>query len=492
MVNGISISKPDRLIVWIRNDIRVHDNLALWSATQDASMVVPLFIIDSEFLSLSPFKRHTILNALAGLRDDLKRIGGVLFIRTGEPAPVLTRLMRESGAAGVYLTGSNEPARIHSDERIRSEMESAGKVWRTFPHDVIFGAGEILTSSGTPFKVFTPYRRAWLARRDDIAPPLPSPLEVHSPRIEPGLIPDLADSELPGGARPPAGNEKAGLAALKTFLRDGVAGYRGNRDLPGADGTSRLSHHLAIGSIGVRTVVKAIREVHGGSWEGRNAGGRSAEGVESFLSQIIWRDFYKQILSNFPHVDGKSFKMEYDAVPWKTNAGHFNAWRDGLTGYPIVDAAMRQLKAEGWMHNRGRMVVSGFLTKDLHIDWRMGERHFMEWLADGDLALNNGGWQWSAGTGTDAQPWHRIFNPVLQGRKFDPDGEYVRKYVPELSGVPSRFIHAPWEMPESIQREAGVFIGKGYPAPIVDHAEERNQALGKYRPGRTPAPGRHQ
>jgi deoxyribodipyrimidine photo-lyase len=207
------------------------------------------------------------------------------------------------------------------------------------------------------------------------------------------------------------------------------------------------------------------------------------EGVSTFLNQIIWREFYKQILANYPHVDGKSFRKELDAIPWKTNVGTFNSWRDGVTGYPIVDAAMRQLRKEGWMHNRGRMIVASFLTKDLHVDWRMGERHFMEWLADGDLALNNGGWQWCAGTGTDAQPWYRIFNPALQGQKFDPDGAYVKKYVPELSGVPARYVHAPSEMPESVARETGVRIGRDYPAPIVDHSEERRKALRRYRPG---------
>jgi len=473
------VAKAEKLIVWIRNEVRLQDNLALWSATQDASAVIPLFIMDSEFDSRSPFRRNVMLKALAGLREDLGRIGGVLAVRSGEPAQLLHRMLREHGAAGVYLTASDDPDVARSDERIRAEVESAGKVWREFPQNVIFGAGDILTSSGTPFKVYTPYRRAWLAKRDEIPPPLPSLREINTPRIQPGAIPDARIAGLPRGTPGPDGTEKAGLSVLREFMAGRVKEYRRNRDLPGVGGTSRLSHHLAVGSLGVRTVVKAVRDA--GRAPGGDAG--ALEGIDTFLSQIIWRDFYKQVLSNFPHVVGGSFKKGFDDIPWRTDAGLFNAWREGLTGYPIVDAAMRQLKSEGWMHNRGRMIVSGFLTKDLHIDWRMGERHFMEWLADGDLALNNGGWQWSAGTGTDAQPWHRIFNPVLQGRRFDPDGAYVKKYLPELSRVPSRYIHAPWEMPEAVRREAGVTFGSDYPSPVVDHAVERKRALGNFRPG---------
>ncbi len=229
-VREISVSKPNRLIVWIRRDIRVQDNLALWSATQDAGSVIPLFIIDREFLSLPPFKRHVMLQALAGLRDDLRRIGGVLIIRTGEPAEVLMKLLREGGAAGVYLTASGEPAVRRLEERLRSEVESSGKIWRAFTHNVIFDAGELLTSAGTPFKVFTPYRRAWLARRDDIAPPLPSLLEVNSPGLDPGELPSVHPSEFPSGASLPEGGEKAAISTLRSFLGEKAESYAGRRD----------------------------------------------------------------------------------------------------------------------------------------------------------------------------------------------------------------------------------------------------------------------
>jgi deoxyribodipyrimidine photo-lyase len=408
----------------------------------------------------------------------LRTLGGALFIRRGEAPGVIVRTVREAGAAGVYSTRSYEPETIRADAGLRSALESEGKVYRDFKDDVLFEKAEILNSSGEPYRVYGPYRRAWLARRDVIAPPLPALRRIASPPIEAGELPGEGESGPP--AAHDAG-EAAALSALDGFLRRRAGGYRVGRDLLAEPGTSRLSHHLALGSLGVRTLHRAISDAMA---PGRELPAGERESLATFLNQIIWREFYKQVLANFPHVDGKSFKAEFDAVPWRTAAGAFDAWREGMTGYPVVDAAMRQLKSEGWMHNRGRMIVASFLTKDLHVDWRMGERHFLDHLADGDLALNNGGWQWSAGTGTDAQPWYRIFNPVLQGRKFDPEGSYVRRYVPELSRVPARYIQSPWEMPGAVAKEAGVRIGRDYPAPAVDHNAERREALGRYRPGK--------
>ncbi len=469
-----------RLIVWIRRELRVQDHLALWSATQDSSSVLPLYILDRAFLSSAPAKQVVILKSLRLLRDELNKLGGNLFVRSGEPHEVLVRLARETASAGLYLTRSYEPEIVKSDARLRAALEAEGRIFREFKDDVIFEKSELLNSSGEPFKVYTAYRRAWLGRRDDIAPPLPTLRELESPSIDPGEIPQLHELGLSPKLTVPEAGEASALVTLNSFLTNRAGAYRANRDMMAGDGTSRLSHHFALGSLSVRRAYKSI-VAHLENREGADVDG--LEGLNTFLNQVIWREFYKQILANYPHVDGKSFKRKLDEIPWRTNVGLFNAWRDGITGYPIVDAAMRQLRTEGWMHNRGRMIVASFLTKDLHVDWRMGERHFMEWLVDGDLALNNGGWQWCAGTGTDAQPWYRIFNPVLQGRKFDPEGAYVKKYVPELSGVPARYVHAPWEMPESAARESGVRIGRDYPSPVVDHSEERKNALGRYRPG---------
>jgi deoxyribodipyrimidine photo-lyase len=246
------------------------------------------------------------------------------------------------------------------------------------------------------------------------------------------------------------------------------------RDLPGEEGTSRISHHLASGSLGIRSVYHALRR------RGEATRGLAKQGTDTFLNELIWREFYYQILANFPHVVTGAFKPAFDRLEWSDNRDHLDAWRSGRTGYPIVDAAMRQLNTEGWMHNRCRMITANFLAKDLHIDWRAGERYFMETLADGDVALNNGGWQWSAGTGNDAQPWFRIFNPTLQSKKFDPDGTYIRRYLPELSRVPEGHLHEPWRMSAAEQARSGCRIGADYPAPIVDHAIERARTLVLY------------
>ncbi len=481
------VTKPARLIVWIRREIRVQDHLALWSAIQDAGAVIPLFIIDRSFLTSAAAKQLMMLRSLSILRETMENMGGTLFIRMGEPAAVLVRLCREMDAAGVYLTRSYDPETARSDEKLRATLESEGKMLRHFKDDVIFEKEEILNLSGEPYRVYSPYRRAWLGRRDDIPPPLPTLVELNTPLAGKGEIPQAHELGLSSNILMPEGGEAAGRALLNDFLDNRARSYGKERDMLGRNGTSRISHHLAAGSLSARRVCReVIRRI-----DARGDAGGGAGGYNTFLDQIVWREFYKQILANFPHVDGRSFRTELDAVPWKTAAAAYDLWRKGLTGYPIVDAAMRQLNSEGWMHNRGRMITASFLTKDLHIDWRMGERHFMERLVDGDLALNNGGWQWSAGTGTDAQPWHRIFNPVLQGEKFDPDGAYVRKYVPELSGVPDRYIHSPWRMPAAISSKAGVRLGADYPEPIVDHSRERDRALARYRtpPGATRSRG---
>jgi deoxyribodipyrimidine photo-lyase len=253
-----------------------------------------------------------------------------------------------------------------------------------------------------------------------------------------------------------------------------IAGYHTDRDVLALPATSRLSAHLHMGTLSPRACLQAAHEV----------GQRhpdAAEGVQSWVGELAWRDFYVQILAHFPHVLRGAFRQEYDALAWDNNPELFAAWCAGRTGYPIVDAAMRQLQQEAWMHNRARMIVASFLTKDLLIDWRWGERYFMQRLVDGDLAANNGGWQWAAGTGTDAQPYFRIFNPTSQGRKFDPQGAYVRQYVPELARVPERLIHEPWKMSAAQQEEAGLQIGRDYPRPIVDHKEMRQRALALYK-----------
>jgi deoxyribodipyrimidine photo-lyase len=267
------------------------------------------------------------------------------------------------------------------------------------------------------------------------------------------------------------GGETEALKLARQFMRrdDGLQAYRDTRDLMARDATSHLSPHIHLGTVSVRELVRAARDANAGTHG------------KTWIDELVWREFYAQVLWHFPHAARGAFKRAYDSIGWENAAEQFAAWCEGRTGYPIVDAAMRQLNESGWMHNRARMVVASFLTKDLLIDWRWGEKYFLQQLVDGDVASNNGGWQWAAGTGTDAQPFFRIFNPVSQGTRFDSEGEYVKRWIPELERVPPKYIHAPWTMPADVARRAGVQIGKDYPAPMVDHAIQRERALKMYR-----------
>ncbi len=490
---GLTVKKLHRAVVWIRREYRLDDHLALWSAAHDAEEVLPLVIVGDDFDRGSHAKRAAIREAMSVLRERLRGIGGELFVRRGEAADVLPRFMEKAGCTAVYLTSDPDPV-IHSgDVLLRSRIEGAGRLWKEFEDHVLFGAADVRTTgSGEPYTVFTPYRNAWRLRRSEIPPPLSALRSLRSPQLPPGELPgqgihtkklDILSPVISGG-------EMGALQMMRLFLAKGVMSYDRHRDLLAVPGTSRLSHHLALGMLGVRTLYAAILECE------RATRGVNRRGIEAFLDQLIWREFYYQILANFPTVANSSFRPFFDSVPWKERPEMWAAWQEGRTGYPIVDAAMRQLAQEGWMHNRGRMIVASFLTKDLRIHWKRGEEYFMRQLVDGDTALNNGGWQWSAGSGTDAQPWFRIFNPVLQGKKFDPTGAYVRRYVPELGRVPDWYIHDPWLMPPDAQRKSGCLIGRDYPGPIVDHEIQRRETIrvfGEARvvPTQTPRKGTH-
>jgi deoxyribodipyrimidine photo-lyase len=360
-------------------------------------------------------------------------------------------------AVSAALEALDRPARLHAMTGVLVHEPAA-----------------VSTRDGGPFSVYSPFRRAWerLPRRTVLRPPLN--LAGHG--LDPGTIPSLASLGLGDGpsADPvllPEPGETAARRRLERWLARGIDGYAGSRDrLDLADGTSRLSADLHVGLLSPSEIVERAL----GAGEGRRV----------FANEIVWREFYAHVLFHRPAVRHAAFRREFDAIEWSDDDAAFDAWRTGRTGYPIVDAAMRQLAATGWMHNRARMIAASFLSKDLLIDWRRGEAHFMTHLVDGDVASNNGGWQWSASTGTDPQPYFRIFNPVSQGRRFDPDGDYVRRWVPELAEVPAAHIHAPWAMPPDAAGVAGVRIGTDYPAPIVDHAEARARALATYEAAR--------
>jgi deoxyribodipyrimidine photo-lyase len=458
---------------WIRRDLRLADNQALAFALSQAAHVVPVFVLDPSLLAASASGEKRLAFLFDGLRSldaDLRRRGSRLIVRRGRPDEELARLLAEAQAQLIVAERDITPFARRRDERIA----------RALPLHLVAGLTvhapeDVLKEDGRPYTVFTPYSRKWLS----LPPPmgtLPAPERISTPD-------GLASLEIPGepalpvSAPFPAGEREAQrrLLAFTTGDDAAIVRYRDDRNRPDLEGTSRLSPYLRFGMLSARHAVVAARA----AWQAAPSA-EARGGCDTWLAELIWREFYVAILYHFPHVRSGSFQRQYDRIAWDNDPAAFAAWCEGRTGVPIVDAAMRQLVQTGWMHNRCRMIVASFLVKDLLIDWRWGERFFMQQLVDGDPASNNGGWQWTAGTGTDAAPYFRVFNPVAQGQKFDPDGLYVRRWVPELVGVPAKFIHEPGRLPLSDQHRAGCVIGKDYPAPIVDHALARERTLAAY------------
>ena len=480
-------SKPYKtLVVWLRRDLRVHDNASLHAACLQAEHVIPLFVLDDAILTRADTGAARVaflLDALRVLDGNLQKRGSRLIVRRGKTPRTLVQAVREFGADAVFHHAEHEPFGVARDAAVHKELDALGIACETFKDIGLFEGDDILSGGGTPFSVFSPYKRQWLSRPADA--PHPAPAHIPTP-------PDIKSDGLPSADalkfRTPqqfdCGGEDAGRELLHHFVRHKMTEYAAQRDILSADGTSRLSRHLHLGTLGMREVLKAVRDApvpggpapKSGEAQAEHQSG-SAGGRESFLNEMAWHDFYLQILHHFPHVADGAFRPQFNSIKWENSDALFAAWKEGRTGYPIVDAAMRQLNAEAWMHNRGRMIVASFLTKDLLIDWRWGEAYFMQQLVDGDQAANNGGWQWAAGTGNDAQPFFRIFNPTLQGEKFDPDGAYVKRWVPELTNVPAKHIHAPWKLSPSEREHLGA---ADYPAPIVDHAVQRQKALALY------------
>jgi deoxyribodipyrimidine photo-lyase len=458
-----------RSVHWLRSDLRLDDNRALAEAAAGATELAVVFVLDPGLLASertgAPRVRF-LLDCLGRLAADLEARGSRLVLRRGDPAREIPLVVEETRADRLVWNRDYSPFAKQRDERVAREAEKRGARCESFKDRVAFEAGEVLTKERKPFAVYTPYRNAWRlrfarepeepARLGELPPPIGGLASLPLPTAE--------ECGFPGDATQiPTGGEAAARRRLETFLEKQVAGYAEARDFPARDGTSRLSPYLRFGAISVRRCLEAAFE------RAKERHGR--ESVQKWIDELIWRDFYAAILDRNPHVTTGAHRREYDAVRWNHDDAAFEAWCAGRTGYPIVDAGMRQLAATGWMHNRVRMIVASFLVKDLLLDWRLGERFFYQRLVDGDPASNNGGWQWAASTGTDAQPWFRIFNPVTQGAKFDPDGSYVRRFVPELARCEDDFLHAPWRA-EAPPRD--------YPAPIVDHAERRAEALRRF------------
>jgi len=466
-------------IWWIRRDLRLSDNQALIAALAHAEQVIPAFVLDPPLLDSVYVGDKRLAFLFGGLRQldtDLRARGSRLVIRHGEPWAELQALADETSATGIFAEEDFSPYARRRDARIAEALplHLTGGV-------TVHPPGAVRKADGDPYTVFTPFSRAWKAL------PLPSePDLLVAPASLPALpdVPSLPipDSPILPSAVPFPPSEAEAQRRLAAFT-DGddppIYHYSEGRDRLDQDGTSKLSPYLRFGMVSARqAVATALAAI-------RRADGQSAQqGAETWLNELIWREFYVRILHHFPQVRGSSFRPQYERIAWENDAGAFAAWCEGRTGYPVVDAAMRQLVETGWMHNRARMIIASFLVKDLLIDWRWGERFFMQHLVDGDPAANNGGWQWTAGTGTDAAPYFRIFNPILQGKKHDPDGAFVRRWLPELARVPDRYLHAPWEMPDEVQHEARCVIGEDYPAPIIDHAWARERTLAAYAQAR--------
>ncbi len=463
-------------LVWLRRDLRVHDHPALASALASADEVVPVFCLERRLLCGrhgSGPRTQFMLDCLRDLERSLHRRGSGLVILDGPPERELASLARRLGAREVHASADVGPFARRRDTRVRRALR-ATKVELCL-HPGLFAVDDpttIRTRAGRPQTVFTPYYRAWL--REPRRQPASTPRAM--PRlpldVDPGQIPSLAELGLAQSlATPPRGGERAGRRLLRAFLASGVEGYAERRDVLSGGSSSSLSPYLHFGCLSPREVEELLPP---------------GDGAAEFRRQLCWREFFAQVLRSFP----RNARSEHQprlrgTLRWSHAHRPFEAWCEGRTGYPIVDASMRQLLREGWIPNRGRLIAASFLTKHLGIDWRWGERWFMRLLLDGDEASNNGNWQWIASVGVDPQPpARRLYNPILQQRRFDPDGVYVRRHVPELASVPDEYLAEPWRMPLELQHEVGCEIGLDYPAPIVEHSQARREALARFAAAR--------
>jgi len=469
-------------LIWFRRDLRLDDNAALSAALQAAGQVHCAFVFDTDILAALPARADRrvefIHGSVAALKTRLEAQGGSLHVLHASARQAIPDLAARLGVDAVFAARDYEPFARARDEAVALSLAKDGRSLQLVKDQVIFETDEILTGSGKPFHVFTPYKRAWLSRlgQFELAE---HTLDGYPQRLvlgETTEMPPLAD----------LGFEPTNLAELHIVPGEaGAAGrwqdflprlgrYHETRDFPAVKGPSYLSVHLRFGTVSIRALARA-------------AMAQGGDGAGTWLSELIWREFYQMLLWHYPDTVNHAFQAKFDALPWPNPPGYFEAWCQARTGYPLVDAALRQLNQTGYMHNRLRMIAASFLVKDLHVDWRWGEAYFAEKLLDYDQAANIGGWQWSAGVGTDAQPWFRIFNPVTQSERFDPEGRFIRRYLPELANVPDKYIHAPWKMPAAEAERCGVVIGRDYPPPMVDHARAREVTLALFKGVGSPA-----
>lgn len=475
----------DKVLVWFRRDLRCFDHAALHHALRQSRCVFAAFVFDTDILGL--LSRHDrrvefILQSVAELDAELRRLGGYLIVLRGKAASEIPRLAAELGVDAVFANHDYEPGAIARDLTVALALQEDGRIWQSYKDQVIFEKNEVLSQAGTPFSVFTPYKNAWLRQlHAGDASQTSYPVETYQQHFASATTPSQVPTLLDLGFAPtnlsqlriPTG--MAGGQALFEDFTGRIGQYDRTRDFPALKGPSYLSMHLRFGTVSIRGLARHAIDVMRST--------DSENGAATWLSELIWRDFYFMILYHHPHVAKRAFKPEYDEIIWESGAHAdelFRAWCEGRTGYPLVDAAMHQLNQTGYMHNRLRMVTASFLVKDLGIDWRKGERYFAGQLNDYDLAANNGGWQWAASSGCDAQPYFRIFNPVTQSEKFDPTGKFIRRYLPQLGAMPDKFIHAPWRASTTDLRALGITSGVDFPEPIVSHEEARRRTLERY------------
>jgi deoxyribodipyrimidine photo-lyase len=476
----MSNTENSPVIVWFRNDLRVNDNLALFTASQRSRPVVCVYVYDEGFCERPRGGAHKwwLHQSLKALGTSLEKRGARLMLRTGDSAVLIAQIAQECGADTVYWNRRYDPASIKTDSNLKASLRAKGMNVETFDGQLLHEPTRIKTGGGTPFKVYTPFWRAFISGHEP-REPVEAPLKLldtgthlvsegleawNLQPIKPNWATGMNEEWQPG--------EDGAQARLATFLSGAVTGYAEDRNLPFRLTTSKLSPHLAFGEISPFQIWQAVSKIE-------NVPPRD---LEVFRKELVWREFAYHLLFHFPKLSSDNFNASFDAFAWEPgNIERLHAWKKGQTGYPIVDAGMRELWQTGWMHNRVRMITASFLIKHLLIDWREGEKWFWDTLVDACPANNPASWQWVAGSGADAAPYYRIFNPIIQGEKFDADGNYVRKFVPELKDMPAKFIHRPWEAPLLVLKAADVVLGKTYPAPIVDHASARDRALEAFK-----------
>ncbi|AKI00463.1 deoxyribodipyrimidine photo-lyase type I [Hoeflea sp. IMCC20628] len=470
-------------IVWFRNDLRTQDNAALVAASRHAA-VIPVFIREagSPARSLGAARRWWLHHSLSRLTEKLEHLGAPLHLVSGDPVDIIPELVKATGASAVYWNRRYDPAHQNADSALKIHLHNNGIETESFSGQLLHEPTRLRTGAGTYYKVYSPFWRALESDLENSPPmPLPAPQSLTASnggaKLESESLDDwqllptkpdwsggIADVWTPG--------EDGAHDRLTEFLENRLRGYAERRDIPGVAATSGLSAHLASGEITPAQIFQALSQTDNDA---------SNEDRSRFRKEIAWREFSWHLLVNNPGLPVSNHNPKFDAFPWVTNADSLSAWQKGLTGYPVVDAGMRQLWQTGWMHNRVRMIVASFLIKHLMIDWREGEAWFWDTLVDADPASNAASWQWVAGSGADASPYYRIFNPILQGDKFDTEGAYVREFVPELAELPDKFIHKPWTAPEDVLLADGIRLGETYPHPIVDHQAARQRALASYQ-----------